>query len=61
MLKGWWYYSAPVGTFKDMSNEELATNGFPGSIENGEDNKSGGGSSSNGSGSTDPSETKKDK
>ena len=54
MLKGWWYYSAPVGTFRDMSDNELGAQGFPGRLESS-------GSSSGGSGSKDPLETKKDK
>ncbi|KAG0051542.1 Nucleoredoxin-like protein 2 [Gryganskiella cystojenkinii] len=60
ILIGYWYYNAPVGTFKDISDEELATNGFPGrAVEGGKGSSSG--SSSGGSSSTDPLETKKDK
>ncbi|KAI1321157.1 Nucleoredoxin-like protein 2 [Mortierella claussenii] len=29
IITGWWYYNAPVGVFKDMSDQDLATNGFP--------------------------------
>ncbi|KAF9901748.1 hypothetical protein BX616_002170 [Lobosporangium transversale] len=31
ILKGWWYYNAPTGVFKDMTDEELAVKGFPSS------------------------------
>ncbi|KAF9990884.1 hypothetical protein BGZ75_008888 [Mortierella antarctica] len=50
MIKGWWYYSAPVGVFKDVTDEELGALGFPGSEH-----------SEEGSGSAIPGETKKNK
>ncbi|KAF9958926.1 Neurexin 1, isoform A [Mortierella alpina] len=53
MLKGWWYYSAPVGVFQDMTDEELGTLGFPGS-----EHSKGSEGSSGGAG---PAETKKNK
>ncbi|KAF9116527.1 hypothetical protein BGX27_001821 [Mortierella sp. AM989] len=53
IFKGWWFYNAPVGVFKDLTDEELAEKGFP-KLQNSSD-----GGSSSGSGS--PLETKKDK
>ncbi|KAF9199327.1 Neurexin 1, isoform A [Haplosporangium sp. Z 27] len=29
IIKGWWWYKAPAGVYKDLSEEELAKNGFP--------------------------------
>ncbi|KAF9191326.1 hypothetical protein BGZ51_007504 [Haplosporangium sp. Z 767] len=37
IVTGWWYYNAPVGVFRDMSDEELAVKGFP-TVEDGNQN-----------------------
>ncbi|KAG0216488.1 ribonuclease T2-like [Mortierella sp. GBA30] len=50
MVKGWWYYSAPVGVFRDITDEELGASGFP-RLEQ----------SAGNSGGPDPVETKKNK
>jgi len=55
IIKGWWYYTAPEGVYKDMSDEYLGTHGAPRLEGSGEDE---GGS---GSGSSRSAETKKDK
>ncbi|KAF9409383.1 Nucleoredoxin-like protein 2 [Podila epigama] len=41
ILKGWWYYTLPPGEFKDMTEEELAQYGFPGSDSASEDHEGG--------------------
>lgn len=33
IVMGWWYYVPPVGEFKDITEEELAQHGFPGSVQ----------------------------
>ncbi|KAF9347574.1 Nucleoredoxin-like protein 2 [Mortierella sp. AD094] len=55
MFKGWWYYNAPAGIFKDLTDEELAKNGFP-RLEN-----SSSSSGDTGSSSDSRLESKKDK
>ncbi|KAF8923844.1 Neurexin 1, isoform A [Dissophora ornata] len=58
MVRGWWYYNAPVGTFKDMTDQELGAKGF--SAIGDSENVSGGSGGST-SHAPDRLETKKDK
>lgn len=32
ILTGWWSYTPPAGEFRDITEEELAQHGFPGSV-----------------------------
>ncbi|KAG0362372.1 hypothetical protein BGZ54_008651 [Gamsiella multidivaricata] len=61
IIKGWWYYNAPVGIFKDMTDQELTAYGFP-ILQDNKSSSSGSGSGIGGSSNEQERlESKKDK